>query len=384
MKNKFLYIIGSLCVAFFSSCQEVAELKDVILFTGTEFSPKVALAVESSGEMGVTVTATNKVAKDTKITLAIGDQAQLDAYNKQTGKEYLLPPAGSIGLSSGETVIKAGNYISEAVTFSVKSTDELDMGSNYCVPIVITGTDGDMSVLEASRVMYVVLNRILVSKAVVLEGRGAFHVPQFMTDPRVSALGQATMEIKVCIDQFQNDQWTLSSLMGIEEKFLLRFCKVNDIPNRLQVGPIFISGQKYFVASEKDYVLDRWYHFACVYDGSSVSVYVNGELDVKFSVSAGTINMNDDYFQGFWIGQSCGGRRFIGAISEARFWNKALTLNELQDNMCYVDPKTEGLLACWIFNQAQEDGRFLDVTGNGFDATPYGSYSWRENIKCPF
>lgn len=384
MKNKFIYAIGSLCLALFISCQESVELKDVILFTGTEASPKVTMTVEGTSEMGITVTATNKVERDTKIRLAIGTQAQLDAYNQQTGKKYLLPSAESISLSSEETLIKAGSYISESVKFSVKSTESLDMGANYCIPLVITGTDGEMPVLEASRIMYVVLNRILVSKAVILDGRGAFNVPQFITDPRVSALSQATMEVKVCIDRFQNDSWTLSTLMGIEEKFLLRFCKVNGIPNRLEVGPAFISGKKYFVASEKDYVLDRWYHFVCVFDGSSVGVYVNGELDVKFSVGEGTINMNDDYFDGFWIGQSCGSRRFIGTISEARFWNKALTFNEIQDNMCYVDPKTEGLLACWIFNQAQDDGRILDVTGNGFDAIPYGSYSWKENVKCPF
>lgn len=384
MKNKFLYIMAGWAVALFASCQEAAKFQDVILFTGTENSAKVSLTVEGATDMGVTITATDKVEKDTKVTLTIGTQADLDVYNKETGKSYVLPPAESIGLSSGETVIKSGNYISEAVRFSVKSVDALDMGSNYCVTIVITGTDGDMSVLESSRVMYVVLNRVLVGRAVVLNGGGAFHVPQFMTDSRVGALGAASMEIKVCVDRWQTDTWTLSTLMGIEENFLLRFSKVNGVPNTLEIGPIFVSGKKAFVHTDRQCVTDRWYHVACVFDGSSAAIYVNGELDVKYSVPTGTLNLNDDYFDGFWIGQSCNGRGLIGAVSEARFWNKALTTNEIQDNMCYVDPMTDGLLACWIFNEPQDDGRFLDVTGNGFDAFPKGGYTWRENIKCPF
>lgn len=380
LKNTFY----GLALMVLAACQEAAEFQDVILFTGTENSAKVSLTVEGATDMGVTVTATDKVEKDTKITLTIGTQADLDVYNKETGKSYVLPPAECMGLSTGETVIKTGNYISEAVKFSVKSVDAMDKGLNYCVPIVITGTDGDMSILESSRVMYVVLNRVLVGKAVVLNGNGAFHVPQFMTDLRVGALGAASMEIKVCIDCWQSDFWTLSTLMGVEENFLLRFSKVNEVPNTLEIGPIVTSGAKSFVKSERKFETGRWYHFACVFDGSSAAIYVNGELDAKFSIPGGTLNLNDDYFDGFWIGQSCHGRGLIGAVSEARFWNKALTANDIQDNMCYVDPTTEGLLACWVFNEPQDDGRFLDVTGNGFDAFPKNGYTWRENIKCPF
>lgn len=316
----------------------------------------------------------------------MGDQSMLDAYNAQTGKKYQLPPEGSCQLGSTETVIKAGNYVSESVRFSILSLDDFVEGVNYCMPLVITGTDGDMPVLEASRVMYVVINRTIISRAVDLHGRCGFNVPKFQDDPRVSALSQATMEIRVRVNSFPsaNANPGISSLMGIEENFLFRFGDISIEKNQLQLAPAVIGGKKYFTTGETRYTTGKWHQVVCVYDGSSTSIYVDGKLDVKFSAGPGTINLNDDYMDGFWFGQSCGGRYLDGAISEARFWTRALTMNEIQDNACYVDPKTPGLLAYWRFNAVQEDGRVLDETGNGFDAIPHGSYTWIENVKCPY
>lgn len=388
MKIKSLFGILCFWVVALTGCQEAADSKDVILFTGTETSPRVTFTIEEPRDMGVTITATNKVEKDTKVTLALGDKAMLDSYNVKTGKKYNMPPAGSCKLSAGETVIKAGNYVSENVKFSVLSLEKFVEGVNYCIPVIITGTDGDMPILEASRVLYVVINRTIISKAVDLHGRCGFNVPKFLTDPRLSSLGQVTMEIRVCVNSFPNANANpgISSLMGIEENFLFRFGDISIDKNQLQLAPAIIGGKKYFTTGETRYTAGKWHQVVCVYDGSSVAIYVDGKLDVKFGAGPGTVNINDDPmgFGGFWFGKSCGGRYLNGAISEARFWTKALTMNEIQDNACYVDPTTDGLLAYWRFN-AIEDGVVRDETGNGFDAVPENSnYTWIENVKCPF
>lgn len=388
MKKYFVNTLFCMAVVLLFSCQETAEHRDVILFTGTETSPRVTFTIEEPRDMGVTITATNKVVKDTKVTLALGDKTVLDSYNAKTGKKYDMPPAGSCQLSAGETVIKAGNYVSESVKFSVLSLDKFVEGVNYCIPVIITGTDGDMPVLEASRVLYVVINRTIISKAVDLNGRCGFNVPKFLTDPRVSALGQVTMEIRVCVNRFPNENANpgISSLMGIEENFLFRFGDISIDKNQLQLAPAVIGGKKYFTTGETRYTTGKWHQVVCVYDGSSVAIYVDGKLDVKFGAGPGIVNINDDPMDlgGFWFGKSAGGRYLNGAISEARFWTRALTMNEIQDNACYVDPTTDGLLAYWRFN-AIEDGVVRDETGNGFDAVPENNaYTWIENVKCPF
>lgn len=387
MKKKILYMILSFGAILFTGCQEAAKSKDVILFTGTEQSSKITFTIEEPRDMGVTVTATNKVEKDTKVTLALGGKSLLESYNAKTGKKYEMPPDGSCVLSAAETVIKAGNYVSENVKFSVLSMKEFVEGVNYCIPLVITGTDGDMPILEASRVMYVVVNRTIISKAVDLHGRCGFNVPLFQTDPRVGALGQATMEIRVRVNKFPNKNANpgISSLMGIEENFLFRFGDISIEKNQLQLAPAIVNGKKYFTTGETRYSEGRWHQVVCVYDGSSIAIYVDGKLDVKFGAGPGTVNLNDDYCDGFWFGQSVGGRYLDGAISEARFWTRALTMNEIQDNACYVDPKSDGLLAYWRFNEVQEDGKTVrDETGNGFDAIARGSFTWIDEVKCPF
>lgn len=388
MKKKILYMILSFGAILFTGCQEAAKSRDVILFTGTEQSPRITFTIEEPRDMGVTVTATNKVEKDTKVSLALGDKELLNAYNAKTGKKYEIPPAGSCELSAKETVIKAGNYVSENVRFSVLSLKEFAEGVNYCIPLVITETDGDMPILESSRVMYVVIKQTIISKAVDLHGRCGFNVPKFSTDSRVGALGQVTMEIRVRVNQFPGVGVNpgISSLMGIEENFLFRFGDISIDKNQLQLAPAIIGGTKYFTTGETRYTAGKWHQVVCVYDGSSTAIYVDGILDVKFSAGPGTINFNiTDSFGGFWFGQSVGGRYLNGAISEARFWTRALTMNEIQDNACYVDPKSDGLLAYWRFNEVQEDGMTVrDETGNGFDAIARGSFTWIDKVKCPF
>lgn len=384
---KKLVICLSILLAALSSCQEAAQHKDVILFTGTESSPVIKFVVEEPRSMGVTVSATDKVKRDTKVSIAVAKELLAD-YNAKTGRSYVIPPDATYELGAKETVIKAGQTVSEAVNFALKSFDGFEEGKTYCVPLTITSTDGDMSVLEASKTMFVVINRTIISKAVDLRGSYAFNVPQFKTDPRVSALDAATMEIRVRVNSFPgaNANPGISSLMGIEETFLFRFGDISIEKNQLQLAPAVIGGKKYFTTGNTRYQTNRWHQVVCVYDGSSVAIYVDGNLDVKFGAGPGAINLNENYFDGFWFGQSCGGRRLDGAISEARFWNKALTMQEIQDNACYVDPKTPGLLAYWRFNAVQEDGKTVrDETGNGFDAiSTTTGIQWIDNVKCPF
>lgn len=385
--KRYSFLLLLIFLALFTACQEVAEHKDVVFFTGTEASPAVKFTVEGPQDMGVTISTTDKVTKDTKVNLELGGADLVEAYNTKTGKKYALPPAGSYELSSKATTIKAKNTVSESVKFSLLSLDKFVEGTNYCVPVTITGTDGEMPVLEASRTMYVVINRTIISRAVDLHGRCGFNVPLFETDPRVASVGQVTMEIRVRANSFPhpNANPGISSLMGIEENFLFRFGDISIEKNQLQLAPAMIGGKKYFTTGNTRYTPGKWHQVVCVYDGASVAIYVDGKLDVKFGAGPGTVNFNiKDSFGGFWFGQSVGGRYLDGAISEARFWTKALTMNEIQDNACYVDPTAEGLLAYWRFNEIQEDGSVRDETGNGFNAIPRGSYTWIENVKCPF
>ena len=58
---------------------------------------------------------------------------------------------------------------------------------------------------------------------------------------------------------------------------------------------------------------------------------------------------------------------------------------DLKNNMCYVDPATDGLLAYWRFNE-KADGKKVedDLTGHGYKATYSSSaMKWVDNVRCP-
>jgi len=369
-----------------TGCQEAVEHKDVILFTGTEISPVIRFSVDQPSSIGITVSATDKVAVDTKIQVAVTPEL-LEAYNSSNDRAYVFPPEGSYKLEVDETIIKAGKNVSEAFCFSIVSLDNFKDGVKYCVPISITGTDGNMSILEPSKTVYIVINSPIVTRAMDLGGGTAFNVPKFLTDERVSALQAVTMEARVRMNAWYNGNPFISTVMGIEENYLLRFGDISlNRGDLLQMGPAKIGNDKVFVTTKTGFQLDTWYHIASVYNGSTVSIYINGKLDASVAVKGGVVNMNDDYCDGFWIGRSAAyGRYLNGAVSEVRVWNRALSAGELEDNACLVDPKSPGLLAYWRFNEMQEDGVTVrDETGNGFDAVRNGTtFSWIENIKCP-
>jgi hypothetical protein len=63
----------------------------------------------------------------------------------------------------------------------------------------------------------------------------------------------------------------------------------------------------------------------------------------------------------------------------------ARTLDQIDNGICYVDPKSEGLIAYWRFNgEIQDDGTVLDETGHGYNATPFGTVTYVDKQKCPF
>lgn len=74
----------------------------------------------------------------------------------------------------------------------------------------------------------------------------------------------------------------------------------------------------------------EWYHVAAVYDGSKVSQYVDGELDVEFDLS-GDIDSVDAVFR---IGQAQTGlESIIGLVDEVAVYSRALTQDEIKLDM---------------------------------------------------
>lgn len=168
----------------------------------------------------------------------------------------------------------------------------------------------------------------------------------------ISGLSAGTMEALVNIQETRT-AGSLSTIMGVEGKFLLRMGDATLPWNQLQLAT---SNGNLTDASLKLTDLDRWYHVAMTWDNGTVTFYVDGKKiysGYRFATAnfgVGYSGYESDYSRAFWIGYAYNADRwFPGYMSECRVWNRALTEEEINEgNHFYqVDPASDGLVGYW-------------------------------------
>jgi len=404
------YILGMLTgAALFSmtSCDNNDDYGDAVFITGTLTTNTIRVAVDGISSTAFTVTSSAKATSDIKVEIAAAPEL-LDEYNKKNQRNFQAPPADAYSIEDGQVTIKAGTSVSTQASL-ITDGDKLSEGISYCLPVTIKQiSTSDLGIMESSRTAYVMFTKVITIKAANLGGRGGFNIPQFweVNNPNspVKALSAMTLEMKVLPVKFGTNPRSgndISSLCGCEENFLFRFGDGAGQPtNQLQLAPGKIGtdpsdpnkNPNYgFKVTDKLFDTGHWLHFAAVYDGSSLKIYLDGEQIYSVNTKGGIVNLSRAYDghtweDGFSIGRSAGyARYFNGYISECRVWNVARTLDELNAGICYVDPTSEGLVGYWRFNgETQDDGTVRDETGHGYDAVPFGTVTYVDNQKCPY
>lgn len=124
------------------------------------------------------------------------------------------------------------------------------------------------------------------------------------------------------------------------------------------------------VTSNTIFVQNQWYHVAVVKNASTVTLYVNGEIDNTGTVAANFLSNVDVAIGEFLLnGAPQANYYFKGKMDEISFWSKALSQNEIQTNMNQpLIGNESGLISYYSFDQ--ENGSILhDISGNGNDGT---------------
>ncbi|BDS15389.1 LamG-like jellyroll fold domain-containing protein [Aureispira anguillae] len=75
---------------------------------------------------------------------------------------------------------------------------------------------------------------------------------------------------------------------------------------------------------------NQWHHVACVFDGVTLSLYVDGVLDIATSK---TLNTTDQNLVIGTIALPASGEFWLGSLDEIRIWNAARTQTEIRENM---------------------------------------------------
>jgi hypothetical protein len=102
--------------------------------------------------------------------------------------------------------------------------------------------------------------------------------------------------------------------------------------------------------------LNNWHHVAGTYDGTSMKVYVDGDMAAQ---SAITFTIGNAVNSNLLVGESPGftGRVFNGKIDEVRIWNVARTQSQIQSTMNtilseeYYSTSDSGLVGYWRLDE---------------------------------
>jgi hypothetical protein len=110
--------------------------------------------------------------------------------------------------------------------------------------------------------------------------------------------------------------------------------------------------------------LSLWTHLAGVYNGSMVSIYMNGQL-VGSRAASGNIADDIDRLFIARADLSMSTEYFNGLVDELRWWNVTRTQQQIQDNMYRELVGDEpGLMGYWNFNEGSGQTAF-DSSGHG-------------------
>lgn len=386
MKTNKMIAILLATAALAAGCQKSQEYADVVYFTGTERSPLTNVYIDGPSSIAVSVTSSAKMQHDVEVPIVV-DPAALEAYNAEKGTSYALLPEGSYSLSTTAALIRTGSAVSDPVAVEIESMDDLDFGLVYCLPLRITGTSDGTRVLATSQTTFIVFNQLIKTRGVDLQGRWQIEMDNTMKGkPELANLPACTVEIRMFAKGWSSMSHGISSLLGVEENFMLRIGDVSIGGVEEPKSILNIAGRgSSLSAFDNPLSLNRWYHVAAVENGSTLKLYIDGvEVASVSSADRDPVNLGFYYNSSFCIGRSANDyRRFNGMVSEARVWKRALTPIELLNNQCYVNPATaEGLIGYWRLDEA-DDRTFKDISGNGYDGVASSTPVWTEEIHCP-
>ena len=367
-----LILTAASAIVMFYGCDN-AEYKiirnSVYLSDADGITKSRTLTVEGELDIPITVRLAQKVDSDVTVSLVFS-QEDLDIYNSANSTEYQcmedLPsdvtvtiPAGSI---TANYTLHVGDYAASGVT--------------YAIPVRLDNVNnGDVMVSSGQGKFVYVLSKPLIVSVPVMKGVGSEGTGVIAGGEWGFEVNAWTFEAWIRMSGYNtNNQSFFRSGTTNPGNIFMRFGDSNRPFNYLQVK--LYGGE---VKTEANLEAGKWYHWAMVYDGTTFTIYRNGEKDVEFQPTR-PAKMVMEYARMMDTGSMF---RDECSISQARFWKVARTQTEIQANMYYeVNPDNSGLIAYWPMDD-KNGNIFRDISGNGRDMTAADGViqRWEDGIR---
>lgn len=358
------YIILLLSVCSLTACNMVTgegEGADNAVYMGNANASGVVsmLVNDKGGTIVVTPRLANITNEPVDVTLAI-DKEMLAEYNKKAGLTLepmgaedfvLVTKDGKESHGSATVTIESGTY-NASVEVKIPSLDaeKYPYSKRFAIPLSITHASKHQ-VLSSPKSTIIRLNRQLVT-SVGKFSRGA-SIALIPNEKLRDEMSEWTMQVSLMFPSLSSANQTTMSIKSGTGDFYTRIHGNTGI--QLKHGR---DGADTW--TNKPLAINKWLNISFVYkNSSSVSIYVNGELQKTFTTSP--IYFSKQKHCCLFIGNTT----YTGVyIREARMWKRALTVGELIDKEYLPqDPKDPDLLMYMPFTKS-EDGQMKELTGN--------------------
>jgi hypothetical protein len=134
------------------------------------------------------------------------------------------------------------------------------------------------------------------------------------------------------------------------------------------------SKSRTFIQSLTKPLKGAWYHVAGVYDGSNISIYINGVLEAKTALTGTVVkpSTDDRITIGAWASSSDNYRRFTGVIDEVAAWDSPLAASDIRKYLTTkVAAKEKGIIMSYNFDEAS--GTEINDINSGYKGTITGA-----------
>lgn len=345
MKKYNIFSILLLGLMLFSCNEETKKFENKAFINADKKSNTVLMKMGvNTAERIIKVSTAQPVSMNIAIKYVIEEDKVLE-YNQIYSEQALILPSENYELESATATIYAGGTESTENKIKFKNLDLLDHEKMYVLPISFS--TADVNILRSSQTSYYVLKGAALINVVANINQNYLSIDWVNRSP-LNALSKLTMEALIRVNKFDH---MISTVMGVEEKCLIRIGDAGFPSNQLQFVPS--NGNKFPEANKQNALpTDEWIHVAVTYNGYITTLYVNGGKIASEPTPMGYVALaSTDSDNTFYIGRSFSDSRYLdGEIAECRIWNLVRTQEEIALNPYYVNPNSEGLVAYWKFD----------------------------------
>lgn len=351
----------------------------------------VKLTPEEGAKVVLTPTLTDKMGTDVSFMFKI-DQSALDTYNNDQGTGYKLIDESLVDLG-GEIRIEAGKYSADAAIITLdKITPEL-AGQPLALPVRLVNTSGNVDVTANTSAYVFVITSPMVYDLPQFNGAAALWVENFN-----QTFTEFTVEMKLQVSNTSNRNRDIFFVKGLDpgKELMFRFedpqsadgnTPAHSLVQFQGIGDYLNPGNDYFIRANK------WQHYAVTYDGTNITIYVNGVEAGSKAVTASVVNngvlpglsfMGVGGSNGAWAPGDSWWYGCKTMATECRIWSVCRTGDQIAKNMQSVVPDTKGLEGYWRVSKAtynEETKEFEDLTGKGHPMTTTKTFVWNEGIS---